>query len=731
MKKENNINHPLDHQYFERVYAGVLGKIIGVYLGRPFEGWDYKEISDQLGEINYYVHEKLNVPLIVTDDDISGTFTFIRALEDYHYSKDITPAQIGQTWLNYIIEKKTILWWGGFGNSTEHTAFLRLKNGVQAPLSGSMNLNSKIVAEQIGAQIFIDGWAMVVPGEPEMAADLAKRAASVSHDGEAIFGAQVIAAMEAQAFVENKRHELIEVAISLIPENSLIRRMIEDLRELHDREPDWRKAFSYFSQHYGYEKYGGNCHMVPNHGLIIFSFLYGDDNFQKTMMIVNTLGWDTDCNAGNLGCLMGIKNGLEGINNGPDWRGPVSDMMYLPTADGGRSISDAATEAVYLANTGRQFHGLAPLVYKNGARFHFELADSVQGFNCENSIVSKGTATVSNVLGHSIHGTRSLAIQYKSLAKGRCARVETPTFSPSAEISKYFSKRGYSLLACPTIYSGQTIIASLIADEKNKEPVIFSLYLKHYNEMDEFTLVSSEKFLLKPGNDHQLCWKVPDTQSYPIAFIGLQLEGEKGETGKVYLDYLDWKDEPSVRLNRPLEREVSKSNRGKGPIMWKSAWVDGKDGYEDMTQTDYWPEPYRLIQNVGRGYLIQGTRQWKDYKITARMTHHMCDAGGIGIRVQGMTRYYALLIKKDRTDFIRSHEGKDTILATCKGGWKFGNEYELMLQAFENQFIAWINQEMIFQVEDSENFYTSGGMALISQVGRIGCNYVEIVPALT
>ena len=23
----------------ERVYAGVLGKIIGVYLGRPFEGW--------------------------------------------------------------------------------------------------------------------------------------------------------------------------------------------------------------------------------------------------------------------------------------------------------------------------------------------------------------------------------------------------------------------------------------------------------------------------------------------------------------------------------------------------------------------------------------------------------------------------------------------------------------------------------------------------------------------
>jgi hypothetical protein len=28
----------LPADYVERVYAGVLGKMIGVYLGRPFEG---------------------------------------------------------------------------------------------------------------------------------------------------------------------------------------------------------------------------------------------------------------------------------------------------------------------------------------------------------------------------------------------------------------------------------------------------------------------------------------------------------------------------------------------------------------------------------------------------------------------------------------------------------------------------------------------------------------------
>jgi len=123
----------LPSDYEERVYAGILGKIIGVYLGRPFEGWNYDRILAELGEIDYYVHEKRGVPLVVTDDDISGTFTFLRALPDYDNDPGLTPAQIGQTWLNYLIEKRTVLWWGGMGNSTEHTAYLRLKHGYKAP----------------------------------------------------------------------------------------------------------------------------------------------------------------------------------------------------------------------------------------------------------------------------------------------------------------------------------------------------------------------------------------------------------------------------------------------------------------------------------------------------------------------------------------------------------------------------------------------------------------------
>ena len=95
--------------YLEQVYAGILGKIIGVYLGRPFEGWTYERIMRELGPIRYYVNERLGKPLVVTDDDISGTFTFVRALSDFGNTAGVTAVQIGQTWLNYIIENSLMV----------------------------------------------------------------------------------------------------------------------------------------------------------------------------------------------------------------------------------------------------------------------------------------------------------------------------------------------------------------------------------------------------------------------------------------------------------------------------------------------------------------------------------------------------------------------------------------------------------------------------------------------
>jgi ADP-ribosylglycohydrolase len=706
----------LPPDYVERVYAGVLGKLVGVYLGRPFEGWWYDRIMAELGEVWYYVNERSdaalrrNVALIVTDDDITGTFTFLKALPDYGNSRAITPQQIGQSWLNYIVEQRSILWWGGLGNSTEHTAYLRLKNGIPAPESGSSARNGKVVAEQIGAQIFIDGWAMVAPGDPALAADLARRAASVSHDGEAIYGAQVLAAMEAQAFVEPDVHKLIDCGLSFIPKDSVIARMIHDIRDWHAGQKNWRANRERIATHYGYDKYGGNCHMVPNHGLIIFSLLHGDDDLQTSLMIVNTSGWDTDCNSGNLGCLLGIKNGLAAFETGPDWRGPVADRLYLPTAEGGDAISDALRETYRVVNIGRALHGQAPLKPKQGARFHFELPGSLQGWQAETSARFGSTARLENVAGHSQLGSRSLAIRYQQVATGRPARVATATFIPPEAIDM----PGYELLASPTLYPGQTLRAAISADAADTAPVRCRLFIQRYGPANQLLTAYGPDASLAPGAEQRFTWRIANTDSSPIAEVGLEIVSGQRAQGTIYLDYLTWEGAPDALLTRQAD----------GGTMWRRAWVDGCDQWDER-----WPEPFRLAQNHGTGLISQGTREWTDYRVTATITPHLVASAGLAARVQGLKRYYALLLCADgKAGLVKALDGTHT-LAESDFDWQFGQSHELSMQVVGSRILGWIDGRLLFDVQDTERVLEGGGVGLIVEEGRMACDAVRVQAA--
>jgi len=153
------------------------------------------------------------------------------------------------------------------------------------------------VAEQIGAQIFIDAFGMVAPGNPELAAELARKAASVSHDGEAVHAAVVVAAMVSQAFVSQDMDDIIATALQQIPADSLIATIHRDVNEWVQADGDWRKTYDRIDEKYGYHKYGGNCHVVPNHAIMAMAWRYAPDDFYEAQKIINTAGWDTDCNA--------------------------------------------------------------------------------------------------------------------------------------------------------------------------------------------------------------------------------------------------------------------------------------------------------------------------------------------------------------------------------------------------------------------------------------------------
>lgn len=697
------------NDYLERVYAGVLGKLVGVYLGRPFEGWTYQRIMDELGPIEYYVHERLKQPLVVTDDDVAGTFTFVRALEDYGIRPDLTSEEIGKAWLNYIVEARSILWWGGNGNSTEHTAWLNLKRGVAAPASGSIATNGQTVAEQIGAQIFIDGWAMVSPRQPELAAKLAEQAGKVSHDGESVHAAMLWAAMEAEAFSSSDIDHLLDTGLAQIPRNSLIAKLIADIRAWHRTLPDWRDTRKKIEENYGYDKYPGNCHVVPNHALMVMAALYAPHDFQQAQMIVNTSGWDTDCNAGNVGCLLGIMNGLDGLNAGPDWRGPIADRLLISSADGGNSINDAVRQAYYLTNIGLQLNGAQVLeAPKGGAQFHFSLPGSRQGFQPQLGIGLSSAVKIGNT---EFEGSRALSIAYEALGPGQVAVVTTPTFSPR----EVLNMRTYDLMASPLVYPGQTVRARVAVPDSNTGAVDVCLRLHVYDDHDTLRGVDGGSVTLQPGAETVLEWTLPEFGGQPIAEIGLAIRGTgKRSDGTLLVDYLRWDGAPSLTLKRPA-----------GDCdFWRMSWVNGVDFYSKR-----FPPSFRISHNRGEGLIAHGTRQWTDYQVSTELVVHLGTYGGLALRVQGLRRYYGVRVTRaGNLQIVRVRDDEVKLLAETPFTLHFETKIAFTARISGNKITAVVGGTWLSATDASPEALASGGIGLVIHEGALSADVVGVAP---
>jgi len=53
----------------------------------------------------------------------------------------------------------------------------------------------------------------------------------VSHDGESVYAAQVVAAMVSAAFVEKNMEALLDIGVGVIPESSLVAAVHRDVRK--------------------------------------------------------------------------------------------------------------------------------------------------------------------------------------------------------------------------------------------------------------------------------------------------------------------------------------------------------------------------------------------------------------------------------------------------------------------------------------------------------------------
>ena len=692
--------------YDELVYAGVLGKVIGVYMGRPFEGWRKTELCRRWGLVDHYVAHDRQLPLVVADDDITGTFTFVRGLADSGKLTGTTSADYGRLWLNYIIENKSILWWGGVGVSTEHTAYCRLKQGIPAPQSGSMALNGQVVAEQIGAQIFIDAFGLVAPGNPQLAAQLAQPSARVSHDGEAVYAATVVAAMVAAAFTEKNMERLLDIGISVVPGNCLIAQVHRDVRRWAKADGDWHKTFERIEAQYGYDKYGGGCHIIPNHAIMVLAWAYAPDNFRDAMAIICTAGWDTDCNAANVGCVMGVKVGLAGINQDYDFQAPFADRVMLPTAEGTRSISDCLLEAEYIARIGRQIMGwpAAPAA-KAGAWQHFGLPGSRHGYMVETTLENiPGTGTTSNVAG--TNSQRQLQIDFDQLYPEHPVRVATP-------IALAVSGGGiYVFMGTPRIYSGQTLTLHGQTQTAGAG-VTVKLFVRCFDTLVDGAATTPTKMyygdavVLRAGQAFTLTLTVPETYGRPVKDFGLEFNGTGGAGGRVWVDRIttDWKF--SVQVPEEIYRGEKSSLPGwiaDLDMLW------GRDTAAKQRITGFG-------KNAGIGLLVTGTTDWKDYTLATRFSIHCAEAAGLVARYQGLRRFVGVLYRSGKLQLVRQYDDEETILAETTVRWACDELRALALTVQGRQVSAALDGQEILRGTDDRlgcggaGFYCARGWA--------------------
>lgn len=669
----------------EKIYAGVLGKILGVYHGRPVEGWSYERIMETFGEIDYFVNDRMKLPIVLPDDDISGTFAFFRALEDNGYPAPLDPAAVGRTWLNYIVDEKTILWWGGLGRSTEHTAYLRLRDGVPAPLSGSHDLNGPWMPAQIGAQIFMDAFAMASPGDPDRAAQMVRAAASVSHDGIALDAAVLLGTMEALAFGEPDVDRLLDAGLRYVSDRHLLR-VVGDIREQCAATDDWHRVRAWIAANHGYAHYDGPCHIVPNHAVVLMALLMAGDDFGRSLTIATTAGWDTDCNAGNVGCLNGIRLGLAAIDRGPDLRGAVGDYMYVVTADGAAGITDAVRETRAVAAAADALNGRPQPARR--PKYGFDYPGSVQGFApCPRHDGRQAVARLSN-------DGSGLEVLFHGLSRGITGSISTPVF-----VEPFAAQSSFAMVASPTLYPGQTVTAEI----DRPTGVRARLYAVVYGRDDEMLRLDGPW-----SEERDLLWTVPDTNGLPLYRLGVEFASDGRCDGVATVRSIDWSGAPAAYEIRGM---LIKSIWNLTPF-WVRAWVSSARHFApDFKYTLCISHP------DGNGVVTTGSRDWDDYSVASSLDFSINDGAGLVARARGHRRYYAAMLKGREALIIRRRDDEVTVLSRVAVDPGAEGKRDLQFSLAGDRLTLKVDGKPAGEARDAA--FASGGAGFIVEKGTV------------
>jgi len=140
----------------------------------------------------------------------------------------------------------------------------------------------------------------VCPNRPQLAADLARRDAALSHRGDGVHGAAFVAALGASIPAATSLKAAVAIALGEIPANSRVTEAVRLGRQLAG-DPDGARVIR--------QRYAAlsPLHVVNNLALVVWALLSYPDDFGAAVGEVVAAGLDTDCNGATVGGLWGLQ----------------------------------------------------------------------------------------------------------------------------------------------------------------------------------------------------------------------------------------------------------------------------------------------------------------------------------------------------------------------------------------------------------------------------------------
>lgn len=322
----------------EQIHGAWMGRICGCMLGKTVEGIRTNELIPFLKETGnypmhrYILHSDLNQDILnkykyafavrpyadkidgmPTDDDTNYTVLYQEIIEKY--GRDFTPFDVSRAWLK--LQPKDAYC------TAERVAFCNFVNGYFPPASATYKNPYR---EWIGAQIRGDYFGYINPGNPELAAEMAWRDASISHTKNGIYGEMFVAAMLAVAARTDNIKDIILGGLAEIPYTSRLYEAIQFILDGYENGVSCADCFQTIHARYDEYTAHGWCHTISNAMIVVAALLYGGGDYGKSICMAVETGFDTDCNGATVGSILGMAKGIASI---PEcWTNPIQNTLH-------------------------------------------------------------------------------------------------------------------------------------------------------------------------------------------------------------------------------------------------------------------------------------------------------------------------------------------------------------------------------------------------------------------